>query len=76
MSVLRPLLSACVMLPLWSGTALAEQSSAEPVKQAEVKAEGPCAVIFSEVAQAHATRDASFLGSCHVLRSPARSQLM
>lgn len=48
MSVLRPLLSACVMLPLWSGTVLAEQSSAEPVKQATAKAEGPCAVIFSE----------------------------
>lgn len=48
MSVLRPLLSACVMLPLWSGTVLAEQSAAEPVKHAEVKAEGPCAVIFSE----------------------------
>ncbi|MDM7849982.1 hypothetical protein [Pseudochrobactrum kiredjianiae] len=48
MSVLRPFLSACVMLPLWSGTVLAEQSSAEPVKQATAKAEGPCAVIFSE----------------------------
>lgn len=48
MSVLRPLLSACVMLPLWSGAVLAEQSSAEPVKQATAKAEGPCAVIFSE----------------------------
>jgi MFS family permease len=32
--------------------------------------------LASRVAQAHATRDASFLGSCHVLRSPARSQLM
>ncbi len=48
MSVLRPLLSACLMLPLWSGAVLAEQSSAEPVKQTEVKAEGPCAVFFAE----------------------------
>lgn len=44
MSVLRPLLSACLMLPLWTGAVFAEQNSAEPVKHAE----GPCAVIFSE----------------------------
>lgn len=48
MSVLRSVLSACLMLPLWSGTVVAEQSLSEPAKQTVVKAEGPCAVIFAE----------------------------
>ncbi|HWD14407.1 hypothetical protein P8H26_03535 [Pseudochrobactrum sp. sp1633] len=48
MSVLRPVLSACLLSALWTGTVLAQQNPAEPQKQEQVKAEGPCAAIFAE----------------------------
>lgn len=48
MSVLRPVLSACLLSALWTGTVLAQQNPAELQKQEQVKVEGPCAAIFAE----------------------------
>lgn len=58
MSVFRPVLSACLILPLWAGAGLAQQSPAEPQKQTDVKAEGPCAVIFAEAEASSFLNDA------------------